>query len=128
MSNITSDNITSLGPNEIFCYGANRAGIHGKGAAKQALQWGAIYGKVGFVGQTYGICTKDENIQTLGLKDIYEEIQAFLLFAWTHPQFHFLVTAIGTGLADLKVEEIAPMFDNVPPNVSLPLSFWEIIG
>ena len=37
--------ITSLGPNEIFTFGSNLEGRHGKGAAKQALQWGAVYGK-----------------------------------------------------------------------------------
>ena len=37
----TPENIRHLAPNQIFVYGANEKGIHGAGAAKLALQWGA---------------------------------------------------------------------------------------
>jgi adenine phosphoribosyltransferase len=58
MNRITSDNITKLKDNEIFVFGANIAGRHGKGAAKTALDWGAIYGQgEGLQGRTYGIPT-----------------------------------------------------------------------
>lgn len=36
--------ITHLKENEIFVFGSNYAGIHGKGAAKTALKFGAIRG------------------------------------------------------------------------------------
>jgi hypothetical protein len=37
---ITNPKITSLQDNEVFVFGSNEAGRHGKGAAKLALQWG----------------------------------------------------------------------------------------
>lgn len=38
---ITPDNIIELKSNEIFTFGSNESGRHGKGAAKTALGWGA---------------------------------------------------------------------------------------
>jgi hypothetical protein len=51
--------ITSLPLNGIFVYGANTEGRHGMGAAKVAREkFGAIYGKTGLQGQSYGIIIK----------------------------------------------------------------------
>lgn len=44
-SRITPDLISKLGDNEIFVFGSNHAGRHGKGAAKTALGWGAKWGQ-----------------------------------------------------------------------------------
>ena len=39
----TPDNITQLGPNEIFVFGSNLSGRHGKGAARTAFKlFGAV--------------------------------------------------------------------------------------
>ncbi len=38
---ITPEEVRKLGPNEIFVFGINLRGNHGKGAAKIALTWGA---------------------------------------------------------------------------------------
>lgn len=52
--------ITSLGENQIFVFGSNPEGRHGAGAAKQALQFGATYGKGrGLSGSTYALVTKN---------------------------------------------------------------------
>ena len=41
----TPENITKLEADEIFVFGSNEAGRHGKGAAKFAMQkFGAVYG------------------------------------------------------------------------------------
>lgn len=125
---VTPPNITSLAPNEVFTYGSNAAGRHGSGAAKTALQWGAVYGRDGFAGQTYGISTKDEHIQTLPLHEVALEVAAFIGFAIMHPDLHFLVTAIGCGLAGYAPADIAPMFRDIPANVSLPQSFWDVLN
>ncbi len=125
---VAPDNITSLKPNEIFVYGANRRFAHGRGAAKQALQFGARYGEGPFCGQTYGICTKDARIKTLPLVEINIHVEDFLSFAAYHDDAVFLVTAIGTGLAALKAEDIAPMFRRASPNVALPQSFIDILN
>jgi hypothetical protein len=121
-------NIQSLLSNQIFVYGANAAGKHGAGAAKLALKWGAVYGKYGFSGQTYGIPTKDLNIETLSLSEIDDHIYDFILFANKNPQLEFLVTKIGCGLALYTPKEIAPLFHKyfIPDNVLLPKEFWEL--
>jgi hypothetical protein len=84
MTKYTPENISVLQPNQVFVYGANEAGIHGKGAAKLALKWGAKYGKYRFSGQTYGIPTKNSQIETLPLEYIEEHIVDFLDFTKLH--------------------------------------------
>ena len=39
------DIIRTLNHNEIFVFASNLQGRHGKGSAKQAMKWGAIYGQ-----------------------------------------------------------------------------------
>ena len=41
----TLENIKSLAENQIFVFGSNLSGRHGKGAAKTALGWGAKWGQ-----------------------------------------------------------------------------------
>jgi hypothetical protein len=124
----TSENINKLEPNQIFVYGANLAGIHGAGAAKLALRWGAKMGKYGLSGQTYGIPTKDENIRTLSIDKIHTHVEDFLKVVKNRVDLEFLVTKIGTGLAGIPISDIAPMFasvhDNGLKNVILPMEFY----
>ena len=127
----TPENIRHLAPNQIFCYGANAAGIHGAGAAKLALRWGAKMGQYGLVGQTYGIPTKDKKIQTLPLDKIQVHVNDFLATAFSHPEYEFLVTKIGTGLAAIPISDIAPLFKAVKTgvfdNVILPKEFYDFL-
>jgi hypothetical protein len=127
----TPENITHLEPNQIFCYGANAAGIHGAGAAKLALRWGAKMGQYGLVGQTYGIPTKDKKIQTLPLDKIQVHVNDFLATAFSHPEYEFLLTKIGCGLALYEPKDIAPLFKiiktGVFENVILPEEFYKYI-
>ena len=115
--------------NRVFVFGSNLAGRHGKGAAKSALQWGAIYGKgVGFAGRTYAIPTKDERLSVLSIPNIRKEVDNFLAFANDHPDLDFLVTPIGCGLAGFLPSEIGPMFRGAPGNVYLPVEFVGIVN
>lgn len=128
----TPENIRHLEPNQIFTYGANTAGIHGAGAAKLALRWGAKMGEYGLNGQTYGIPTKDRNIRTLPLDKIQVHVNDFLATAFSHPEYEFLVTKIGTGLASIPISDIAPLFKTVKTtgvfeNVILPEEFYKYI-
>lgn len=127
----TPENITHLEPNQIFTYGANEKGIHGAGAAKLALRWGAKMGQYGLVGQTYGIPTKDKKIQTLPLDKIQVHVHDFLALAFSHQEYEFLVTKIGCGLALYQPEDIAPLFKiiktGVFKNVILPEEFYKYI-
>ena len=127
----TPENITHLEPNQIFVYGANSAGIHGAGAAKLALKWGAKMYEYGLNGQTYGIPTKDRQIYTLPLDEIRVHVDDFLALAFSHQEYEFLVTKIGTGLAGIPISDIAPLFKiietGVFENVILPEEFYKYI-
>jgi hypothetical protein len=113
----------------IFVFGSNLAGRHGKGAALFARQnYGAIYGQgVGFQGRSYAIPTKDEKLKTLPLEDIQNYVYGFLAFAIMFKQFTFNVTRIGCGLAGYTDKDIAPMFKHAPLNCILPTGWREII-
>lgn len=95
----------------IFCYGANRAGRHGKGSALEAKRhWGAKQGTVGFCGSSYGICTKATPYQTLSLAEIANEVSKFIEFVNEHPEYTYSIVRVGCGLAGYKDSEIAPLF------------------
>lgn len=115
----------NLKSNEIFVFGANLAGRHGRGAAKYARQhYGAKYGKgVGLQGHSYALPTKDANIITLPLTEIQHYVGQFLRFAERNMQLTFFVTRIGCGLAGYEDKDIAPFFKTVPPNVKLPVEW-----
>ena len=56
----SGDGIVTLQPNEVFVFGSNAEGRHGKGAAKTAMSFGAVYGQArGIMGQAYAIITKN---------------------------------------------------------------------
>ncbi|NTF69424.1 A1S_2505 family phage non-structural protein [Rhizobium rhizogenes] len=103
---------------DIFVFGSNLAGIHGAGAARFAVQrHGAIYGQgIGLQGNSYGIPTKDERIETLPLEAVALHVETFKAFARSHPDMTFYVTPIGCGLAGYKRPQIRPMFDGMPSN------------
>jgi len=106
---ITPNNITELKENEIFVFGSNESGRHGKGAAKTALGWGAKYGQArGIQGKTYGIPTKDHSVRiTLPISKIQVYVDEFIEFAKERQDLTFLVTLVGCGLAYFEVEDIA---------------------
>jgi hypothetical protein len=126
----TPENISSLKPSEIFVFGSNLAGRHGAGAALLALRkFGAISGQgFGLMGQSYGIATKDERIQTLPLSKIEIQVNKFLRSAEKYPEKTFLVTQIGCGLAGYEPKDIAPFFRHPPKNVILPESFLKVLN
>lgn len=116
---------------EIFCFGSNRAGKHGKGAALYARQHhGAIYGQgEGLQGTSYAIPTKDASIKTLPLDVIRLHVSRFLNCARNiRPDLTFRLTPIGCGLAGYKPEQIAPMFRDAPANVILPEEFKHVLS
>lgn len=96
----------------IFVFGSNLGGFHGASAAKYAmLHHHAVYGiGKGIQGGSYAIPTKNKKIRTLPLTEIKKHVDDFLQYVDEHPQIHFFVTAVGTGLAGYKHSEIAPMF------------------
>ncbi len=107
---------------DIFVFGSNLAGRHGKGAALVARhRWGAVYGQgAGRQGRSYAIPTKDERIVTLPLSKIEAYVKEFLSYAEDHKECTFLLTKIGCGLAGYTEEDISPMFKDAPYNVLKP--------
>ncbi len=122
----TSGRITELKPNEIFVFGSNLAGAHGGGAAFIAFRkFGAKWGQgVGLQGQSYAIPTMQGSVET-----IKPYVDEFIEFARHHPEYKFLVTRIGCGIAGFQDKEIAPLFGNAVDleNVILPKEFVEAI-
>lgn len=129
MKRTTPENITNLPTNHIFVFGSNEKGVHGKGAAKTALTWGAKWGQAsGLQGRTYGIPTKDAEIRrTLSINEIKPYVGDFIEFAKTNYNLTFLVTEIGTGLAGLAYKDVAPLFKDAIgiENIHLPARFWK---
>lgn len=121
------ENITELNPNEIFVFGSNLGGKHGKGAAKTALTWGAKWGQAkGLQGRTYGIPTKSYNVaRVLHIEEIRPFVDEFIEFAKQNPKLIFLVTEVGCGLSGYKPKDIAPLFKEAVfvNNIHLPRRF-----
>ena len=110
---------------EVFVFGSNEAGRHGKGAALYARQHhGAIYGQgEGMQGDSYAIPTKDAHLRTLPLVVIRSYVERFKAFAGQRGDLTFKLTPIGCGLAGYSPADIAPMFKDAPANVLLPTEF-----
>jgi hypothetical protein len=128
---IAADEIATLGEGQIFVFGSNQSGRHGKGAAKQALGWGAVWGHAaGLQGRTYGIPTKNYSItRVLSIDEIKGYVDEFIEFAKKNPKLTFLVTMVGCGLAGYDPKDIAPLFKDAVnvTNVHLPNKFWRKI-
>ena len=122
----TPDRIIELKPNEIFVFGSNLSGFHGGGAARLAYErFGAVWGLgVGLQGRSYAIPTMQGGVET-----IKPYVDQFRDFALEHPEYKFLVTRIGCGIAGFTPKQIAPLFATALelPNVVLPRDFVEII-
>lgn len=118
--------ITHLEPNEIFVFGSNLQGYHGAGAARMALdKFGAVWGRgVGLQGQSYAIPTMEGGIET-----IKPYVDEFIDFAQQHPEYQFLLTRIGCGIAGFTDREIAPLFGDALKldNVKFPKSFIDVL-
>ena len=122
----TPERIIELKSNEIFVFGSNLAGAHGGGAARLAYnRFGAIWGQgVGLQGQSYAIPTMQGGVET-----IKPYVDEFIEFTTNHPEYKFLVTRIGCGIAGFSADEIAPLFMKAIDleNVILPQNFVEVL-
>jgi len=130
MSRVTGI-IDKLEENEIFVFGSNEGGQHGKGAALLAKKWGATKGiGEGIQGQTYGIPTKNKKIKTLSINKIKKYVNNFIEYAILNINLKFYVTEIGCGLAGYQAKDIAPLFNDAISldNIYLPQKFWNILN
>ena len=123
---ITPEFVSELSNNEIFVFGSNLAGHHAGGAAYIAeKKFGAVWGQgVGLQGKSYAIPTMHG-----GPDAIKPYVDDFIKFAKENPQYVFLVTPIGCGIAGFVPEDIAPLFSDAVniDNIYLPESFWKLL-
>lgn len=130
--------VTTLQPNEVFVFGSNTQGRHGKGAALIARQkFGAIYGQArGPQGQSYAIVTKDltkdYSLPSVDKKDIEKEIIDLYLYALKRPDIKFYVAYSGTGtnLNNYSNQEMADLFNQpmIPDNIVFEKSFERLVN
>ena len=123
----TPDRISELKENEIFVFGSNLSGFHGGGAARVAYKkFGAVWGQgVGLQGQSYAIPTMQGGVET-----IKPYVDEFIEFAKAHPEYKFLVTLIGCGIAGFLPSDIAPLFKDAMEveNIILPRGFISLVA
>lgn len=63
-----------------------------------------------------------------GLDVIESEARDFVAYATAHPEYRFLLTPVGCGIAGYTPEQVAPLFTGLPENVSIPASFVPHLG
>lgn len=125
---VETDEHFILKSGEVFVFGSNLAGIHGAGAAHDALElYGAVWGcGLGVQGRCYAIPTKDGDLGVLPLERIKEYVDIFTWYAGTRRLLKFRVTRVGCGLAGYTDRDIAPLFCGAPYNCILPRGWRDI--
>ena len=115
-------------PHAVFVFGSNRSGVHGAGAAREAVErYGAEWGVgEGMTGRCYALPTKDRNIRTLPIGDVAAHVTTLLTLVRTRSDLVFAVTRVGCGLAGFTDVEIAPLFADAPENCELPEGWREL--
>lgn len=128
--------IQNLAPNQVFVFGSNTQGKHGKGAALTAKnKFGAIYGQAeGPQGQSYAIITKDLTKNTRPSRtpeQIKEQVHNLYEYARENPDKEFLVaySGKGTNLNAYSNQEMADMFGSepIPNNIVFEQEFNKLI-
>jgi len=120
---VTPNHIKHLKAGQVFVFGSNGKGEHIGGSSKLALDcFGAVMGQAeGLQGRSYAIDSMD------GLEVLREQAVRFVVFAKEHPEYTFLVTAIGCGVAGYTPRQVAPLFVGAVDveNIWLPKEFWD---
>ena len=125
-----------LNKDQIFVFGSNTQGRHGRGAALTArLKFGAIYGKPeGTQGKSFAIITKDLTKNTHPSRtpaQIISQINKLYEYATLHPDKEFII-AYKCGDNNLNAyssEDMAKMFASryVPSNIVFDKDFYELV-
>ena len=78
----------------------------------------------GYQGNSYAIATLPRPYQpALHIDDIKEQIEDFSTFTFCNPDKQFIVSAIGTGFAQIPTEVIAPLFNIGTINCWFPVAW-----
>lgn len=118
--------ITNLKENQVFVFGSNELGEHIGGAAKQALQFGAINGVgEGLMEQSYAFPTLDRSFQKRSRNKLMVSVYKLYMTCKQNPNKEFLLTKVGCGIAGFEEKFMAKLFRNAPSNLVLPEG-WNI--
>ena len=125
-----------LNDDQIFVFGSNTQGRHGRGAALTArLRFGAIYGKPeGIQGKSFAIITKDLTKKThpsRSIAQIISQINKLYEYATLHPDKEFII-AYKCGDNNLNAyssHDMAKMFASrdIPVNIIFDKLFYELV-
>ena len=118
--------ITNLKENQVFVFGSNELGEHIGGAAKQALQFGAINGVgEGLMEQSYAFPTLDRSFQKRSRNKLMVSVYKLYMTCKQNPNKEFLLTKVGCGIAGFEEKFMAKLFRNAPSNLVSPEG-WNI--
>ena len=125
-----------MNKDQIFVFGSNTQGRHGKGAALTArLRFGAIYGNPeGIQGKSFAIITKDLTKKThpsRSIAQIISQINKLYEYATLHPDKEFII-AYKCGNNNLNAyssHDMAKMFASrdIPSNIVFDKFFYELV-
>lgn len=129
------DKITELKPNQIFVFGSNTEGRHGKGSALVAKnKFGAKYGQPsGIQGKSYAIITKDLTKKvhpSVSKKSIIEQIEELYKYAIDNKDKDFLVAYKNSkNLNFYSPQDMADMFSSldIPDNIIFEEDFSKLL-
>ena len=125
-----------LNKDQIFVFGSNTQGRHGRGAALTArLKFGAIYGNPeGIQGKSFAIITKDLTKKTHPSRttsQIISQINKLYEYATLHPDKEFIIPykCSDYNLNAYSSEEMAKMFasSEIPENIVFDKLFYELV-
>jgi len=126
--------IEKLEPNQVFVYGQNTQFRNGKGSALTAMRFGAVNGKGGLQGQTYGLITKDLTKRihpSRTVEQIEEQIKILYEFASDNSDLEFFIAYSGKGnnLNAYTTQEMAQMFrcEIIPNNIIFEYEFSKLV-
>ena len=125
-----------LNKDQIFVFGSNTQGRHGKGAALTArVKFGAIYGKSdGIQGKSFAIITKDLTKKVHSSRttsQVISQIDKLYKYAILHPDKEFII-AYKCGDHNLNAyssHDMAKMFASrdIPSNIVFDKLFYELV-
>ena len=125
-----------LNKDQIFVFGSNTQGRHGKGAALTArLRFGAICGKPeGIQGKSFAIITKDLTKKTHPSRttsQVISQIEKLYKYATLHPEKEFIIPykCSDYNLNAYSSEDMAKMFASrdIPVNIIFDKLFYELV-
>jgi hypothetical protein len=121
---------------EVFVFGSNTLGRHGRGAALYAFNHAKAKLGVGegIEGNSYAIPTKigtynretrRYHLEIAGIDFIREKVNTFIDYVLSHDDRIYYVTLLGCGYAHYSPVQIGPLFKKLAghPKVYLPAEF-----